>query len=269
MRLAQLCLRKLLVLFSRDDVLTHHSGHEADRPVDRSVDGRGAESPVRQRRMRESVHTGELHSTSSLRSSQAAYRHVAVLDLPVFLRMPHFAEYSQLRGHGSRASAVSMQDISAASLVFAPNAAPQQPHQPHLSAPNATSAAHDTASCEAVTPAATDSVTQTSRGARAPVATAAARNMASSALQALATVQLVPSAASEALGPAGAWLASVHSQQVKATEHAQSSAERRGARKQRGSSDHLASAHAAHGTVQTHLAAVYYSGVECMRVGAS
>ena len=86
MRLAQLCLRKLLVLFSRDDVLTHHSGHEADRPVDRSVDGRGAESPVRQRRMRESGHTGELHSTSSLRSSQAAYRHVAVLDLPVFLR---------------------------------------------------------------------------------------------------------------------------------------------------------------------------------------
>ena len=101
------------------------------------------------------------------------------------------------------------------------------------------------------------------------MATAAARNMASSALQALATVQLVPSAASEALGPAGAWLASVHSQQVKATEHAQSSAERRGARKQRGSSDHLASAHAAHGTVQAHLAAVYHSGVECMRVGAS
>ena len=180
MRLAQLCLRKLLVLFSRDDVLTHHSGHEADRPVDRSVDGRGAESPARQRQTRESVHTGELHS--SLRSSQAAYHHVAVLALPLFLRRCRTlrSAYTQLRAHGSGASAAQTQDISAASLLVAPNAAPQQPHQPHLSAPNATSAAHGTASSEAVTPAATDSVTQTPRGARAPVATAAARSQSAS-----------------------------------------------------------------------------------------
>ena len=91
--------------------------------------------------------------------------------------------------------------------------------------------------------------------------------MASSALQALATLQLVPSVASEALGPASAWLASVHGQQAKAIEHAHSSAERRGVHKQRGSSDSLASVHAAHGKVQTHLAAVYHSVVECMRVG--
>ena len=179
MRLAQLCLRKLFVLCGRGDVLTHHSGHEADLPVDRSVDGRGAESPARQRRTRESGHTGELHS--SLRSSQAAHHHVAVLALPLFLRRCRtlLSAYSQLRAHGSCASASPMQDVSATSLVIAPNAAPQQPqlaHQQHANAPNGTPAVHDTASSEAVTPAATDSVTQTPRGARAPVARRRARH---------------------------------------------------------------------------------------------